>query len=142
MSWMTFERCKVWFNGVTLWSDVIKQYPKFAIAYDNRGTAYTLMGQDGPALQDFTKAIGLNPRYAGSYNHRALIYDKRGQADLALKDFNGAIAADPNYGAAYFNRSISYFRAGHAQPALEDAVKAKALGMDVPDWYMRNLKFK
>jgi len=38
LSFMTFHRCKVWKDSITLWSDVINKYPNnFTIAYNNRG---------------------------------------------------------------------------------------------------------
>lgn len=138
--WLTHERCKVWHDGVTLWSAAIKQYPNNFFVYCNRGTAYALNGRDDLALNDFNKAVALNPKYASSLNNRAHIYLKSGKEEEALNDYNKAISENPKYGLGYFNRSILYYRHGQNQQAMDDLLKAKALGIQVPEPYFHSLK--
>jgi tetratricopeptide (TPR) repeat protein len=140
MAAITYERCKIWYDAVSLWSDMIEKDPKMVFVYENRGMAYLQKGRDDLAFNDFTQAIELNPHFASAYNNRAIIYDKQGKKDLALNDFNTAIEMDPSYVVTYLNRSIFHFQNGAPQKAMADALKAQDMGLAVPPWYLRNLK--
>ena len=66
---ITFQRCGVWKNSMTLWNDVIAQFP-VAFAYNHRGVAYHAKGDYNLAIGDYTQAITLDPNYAMAYNNR------------------------------------------------------------------------
>src|SRR5262249_24619497 len=76
-------------------SDLIKSQgynaKLLSIAYNNRGNAYSVQGQDDLAMDDYAKAINLNPNFAEPLNNRAVIYRKRGEYDRALEDLNPAL---------------------------------------------------
>ncbi len=135
MGWLTFRRCKIWYNGISLWSDMINQYPWFAFSYDNRGTAYTLQGQYDLAFEDFSRAIELNPSLASAYNNRGFIYSKQGKRDLALRDFNKTIELNPNLAQAYSNRGMVYRLKGNQEQAILDYTKAIELKSDYAEAY-------
>ena len=80
-----------------------------AIAYNNRGNAYTQEGQYDLAIQDYDKSINLNPNFAKPLNNRGVVYKKQGDYDRALQDFNAAIFIDLNYADAFANRA-EFFR--------------------------------
>ena len=132
LGFLSFNRSKIWFNGISLWSDVISQYPKLAFAYDNRGNSYVQENRNKEAFDDFSKAIALNDHFASAYVNRAILFAKNAQAQEALNDFNKAIESDPNYANAYFNRGIFYLQKSDQLKAKEDFLKAKELGMDIP----------
>ena len=56
---ITHERCGVWKDSITLWSDVIDKSP-CAVAFTKRGSAYSAKGDNDRAYQDFTQAIILD----------------------------------------------------------------------------------
>ena len=60
-------------------NEAIRLDPHDALAYRYRGLAYSFMGQDAEAIDDYTKIIGLNPRDATAYNRRALAHNNLGQ---------------------------------------------------------------
>ena len=91
-----------------------------AIAYNNRGDAYTSKGEYELAIQDYDESIKLNPNYAKPFNNRGVAYQKKGDYDLALKDFDAAINIDPNYADAFANRAEIYQKKGDYPSALRD----------------------
>ena len=132
LAFLSAERMNVWANGVTLWSDVINQYPYYSRAYDNRANAYLTVGEDDKAMRDMQQAIQLDPNFFGVYNNRAFLYNKQGKYDLALADWSKAIALNPNYAEAYYNRGLLHYHQGRMAEAKRDLNEAKKLGVNVP----------
>ena len=134
MFYLTFVRCDVWQNSLTLWNDVLKQFPTQATALNNRGKYYgkdygtQFAGRDDKtfqayldtALMDFNAAILYEPTYELTYNNRGIVYSIKGKTDLALKDFDKAIALNPKHFEAIINRGITLLQNGNPQKALAD----------------------
>ena len=91
-----------------------------AIAYNNRGNAFSKEGQYELAIQDYDKSINLDPGYAKPLNNRGVAYQKQGDLDRAIQDFNAAINIDPNYADAFFNRGATYLKKGDNDTATKD----------------------
>ena len=53
---MTYSRCKVWKDSVTLWNNALINYPGSSIIYSSLGAAYSDLGQDDKAILNFKKA--------------------------------------------------------------------------------------
>ena len=118
---MTFNRCEVWKNGITLWTDVIEQFPGKSVApYSNRGIAYTKTGDWENAFTDFTKAISINPKYPESYSNRGEVYANLGQTDNAIVDFTSALKLDPTLKTVLHNRGVAYGALGQYDKAVTD----------------------
>lgn len=82
----TWNRCKVWKDSMTLWTDSIEKIPN-VIAYNNRGELYFEAKQYDLALKDVDAAIALNPSYMNSYKNRGLLYSITNQFDKALQNY-------------------------------------------------------
>ncbi len=106
-----------------------------AHAYNNRGLAYTKIGQHDKAIVDLTKAIALDPNLAAAYFNRGLAYTKIGQHDKAIVDLTKAIQLDPNDADAYSTRGVAYNDKGQYDMAIEDFNKAIALKPNDPFVY-------
>ena len=74
LSLVTFERCKVWKNGMTLWNDVIAKYPDVVAAYINRGNEYGKKGEFDLAISDYNKALNIDPHKLTAYTSRGYVY--------------------------------------------------------------------
>jgi tetratricopeptide (TPR) repeat protein len=64
---MTFERCNVWKNDESLWTDVIKKYPddnRITLAFINRADYYDIKERHDDALKDYLTVLNSNPRDA------------------------------------------------------------------------------
>ncbi|MEI6681517.1 MAG: tetratricopeptide repeat protein [Bacteroidota bacterium] len=118
---MTYTRARVWNDGVSLWSDVISQYPGMKMEpYVNRGIAYTLNRDWDRALEDFSMALSIGPPSAGVYADRGMVYGFVNQPEKALADFSGAIGLDPKNVKALFNRGVTYSNMGQNREAIAD----------------------
>jgi tetratricopeptide (TPR) repeat protein len=102
----------------------IRQNPRGAQSYTNRGIEYAKKGDLDRALADFNKAIELNPKDAEAYNNRGIAYRGKGDLDRALADYNKAIELNPKYAEAYNNRGIAYRGKGDLDRSLADYKKA------------------
>jgi tetratricopeptide (TPR) repeat protein len=118
--------------------------PVDAAGFARRGAA--LMARDNPAaaLQDFSRAIGLEPREAAFYFDRAAARAADGQPDLALADFDAGLTlrpADPSALLARAALNIDAGRADQARPDLEAAVRTNAddvlIGLEAAGLYER-----
>ena len=126
---VTFARCGVWNNGLTLWNDVIGKYPAIPSAWYNRGVYKMNQGDDRAAAEDFGKAIGLAPRHADAYNNRGTILMNHDRNDQALADFNKAIELKPGMAKAFYNRGVVYMKLGQNDRAAADFSEAVRLNL-------------
>lgn len=118
---LTFNRCKVWKNGETLWTDVIEKYPvQSARPYVNRGLAYWNLGQPDKEIADFSKAIGIDSNYTDAYYNRGNAYWSLQNWDNALADYSRTIEIDPKYTNAYYNRGNVYWNLKNWDKAIAD----------------------
>lgn len=124
---VTWNRTQVWKNSETLFSDVIRKYPKFAIAYNNLGFYYRDQNQNEKAIAAYGKSIEINPEGYISYNNRGEAYFDRGEIDKALEDMNMAIKLKPDYIKALSNRGAALGSKKEFVLALKDLDKAIAL---------------
>ncbi len=122
---MTYNRCKIWRDGETLWTDVIEKYPNQNIAaYSNRGIFYINLGQWDNAIADLTTAIAINPKYPVPYANRGIVYVNLGQQEKAIVDFSKAIEIDPHYTLVFHNRGVAYGNTGQYEKAKSDFLRA------------------
>ncbi len=91
-----------------------------AVAYNNRGNAYSAKGDLDRAIADFNQALGLDPNLATVYYNRGTAYDDKGDLDRAIADFNAAILLDPKFAVAYNNRGSAYNAKGDFDRAIAD----------------------
>ena len=117
----TYKRCDVWQNSLTLWDDVLEQFPNVATALNNRGKYYgeNLQKYD-EAMVDLTNAIKADPNYEIAHNNRGIVYSIGKQFDLAIKDFDNAIGLKPTYFEAIQNRAIALASSGQFEKAIAD----------------------
>jgi len=127
----TWNRNKVWENGITLFSDVIKKNPGLALAYNNRGSVKNDLQQYSAAIPDFSEAIRLNPNYYEAYYNRGIakgrIQDNSGaKPDYtdAVADYTQAIHINPLFADAYNNRGLTKGVSGDLDGALADFKEA------------------
>ncbi|HET6991734.1 MAG TPA: tetratricopeptide repeat protein [Bacteroidia bacterium] len=121
---ISMNRCDIWKNSETLWTDVIDNYPECAIAYCNRGVAYSEIKQSDKAEKDYESAVRYDSVYKEALNNLGLIYYNSRRFDKALIYYNRAIKSDPEYGEAYNNRGVAMIRKGNKQEALSDFSKS------------------
>ena len=110
-------------EAIAEYDEAIRLNPKYALAYNNRGSAYYELGQYERAIQDFDEAIRLNPEFAGAYYNRGNAYHGLGQYERAIEDYGEAIRINPEFAEAYHNRGITYKLQGKKLQAIADFEK-------------------
>jgi len=71
---------------------VLEKYPKQWMAYQGRGDALAVNGQEEQALEDYTQAIQLAPRQPVLYLRRGAAYQRLGRVEEARQDFQQVLA--------------------------------------------------
>jgi len=84
LSLLTFNRIDVWKNSISLWNNVLEQYPLEYKPYVSRANAEKEKHDLKAAMMDYDHSITLNPHYFISYLNR-------GNAKVELKDYTGAL---------------------------------------------------
>jgi tetratricopeptide (TPR) repeat protein len=120
---LTYQRNKVWKDGLTLWNDAVGKSPYKARPYNNRGRAYDDQGNFTQAVSDYNKAIGIDPQYADAYYNRGMIYYNRGSMTQAISDFTKTIEIDQR-ATAYNSRGNVYYKQNNLTQAMSDYNRA------------------
>jgi tetratricopeptide (TPR) repeat protein len=129
---LTWDRCGVWKDSLTLWSDALRNYRSSALAYLNRAAALTEKGMHKEAIFDLQNALAI----AAARPNRQFLYVCLGSAyrdsgqffKEALSAYGNAIALDPDYAEAYSHLAFLYFQSGDTAKAIElfnKAIKIK-----------------
>ena len=111
LSYLTYNRCKVWRDGITLWSDVLKKYPGFVTALNNRGYLFAMNKEYDLALADLKKAASIKSGYKESRNaylSLANLYRQAGKNPEAIALLQDALNKFPNDAEIFFNLGILY----------------------------------
>lgn len=127
----TYARCDVWKDSLTLWNNVLEQFPNVGIALNNRGNIYGKeMGDLDMAMFDYNRSVQFNPGYKDAYVNRGIVYCMKGKFDLAITDFNQAIKIEPDYFEAIYNRGIAFIETKEFDKAITDLNKIELTHAD------------
>ncbi len=139
---MTWQQNKIWKNGGTLWTHVLKYYNKIDTPYSNRAQFYRDQGNINQALADYTKAIEVNPNKGSTYNSRGKTYfdlggpqNDQNLVQQAIADYTKGMEFAPELGELYANRGAALGYLGKNQAALLDLNKAIELEPNKPGGY-------
>ena len=127
LSLLSYKRTLVWRDSITLWSDVLKNYPEVWLAWNNRGIAYLEKNDYDRAIDDFNHSIKLDPGNGETYYNLGNAYYKKQEYDKSLKNFNLALRLNNSHIKAYINRGNLYYKTGNYELALSDFNKALTL---------------
>ncbi len=118
----TTQRCKVWENDFTLWTDAIEKFKDNPFPYNSRGDAYFFQKEYEKAISDYSRAIELKDTHP--YYNRGQAYYKLKIYDQAMKDFSKTVEINPTFARGYSMRAILYTDANKFEEALSDYNKA------------------
>ena len=76
--------------AIQQYDEIISMDGQDAAAYNNRGWAYSSLGQQQRAVADYSQALQLAPNLAIAYYNRGLAYDALTQVERAGLDFQRA----------------------------------------------------
>ncbi len=95
-----------------------------AVAYVNRGNAYSKQGDLDRAIADFTKAIKNNSRNLVAFYNRGNAHILQENFDQAIIDFSRAISLQPEHVLSYNGRGNAYLGKGETERAIAEYNKA------------------
>ena len=97
--------------ALELFTEVIKEDPKWAEAWNKRATLLFLIGNYSQSLKDIEKVLDLEPRHFGALSGRAQIYLSYNQYEKALEDLKRAKSIYP------------YIKSGTSIKKIEEIIK-------------------
>lgn len=89
-----------------------------------RGTEYAFVGDFKPAIDYYTRAIGMDPSYAKAYRLRAIALMTLARHKEATPDWNRTVEFDPDNADSYYNRGINYYFLKQTARACVDLARA------------------
>ncbi|CAN2046369.1 protein O-mannosyl-transferase [Candidatus Magnetomoraceae bacterium gMMP-1] len=132
----TWNRNKVWADGITLFTDVINKSPLVGYSYFSRANAKRLIKDHYGAISDYSKAIELNPLDDKSYNSRGAVKQKLKDLKGAISDYNKAVKINSDNELFYNNRGFVRQILGDLKEAIEDFDKAIQLNPSYDTAYL------
>ncbi len=146
LSLLARQRVQVWQNSETLFTNVIKNYPRSAVAYQNRGHYYrTQSGRTKDpakkasllkkALLDYNTGLRVDPDNAVLYSNRGKVWFDRKEFQKALEDYNRSLALKGDDPQTLSNRGAAKGMLGDLEGALQDFNRAIELDPDNPNGY-------
>ena len=131
---LTWNRCQVWGDSITLWNDVLEKYPEdpSGIALSNRGAAWLESGKYDEALSDIRNAIRVNPTLVQNWVSLGVIMTERKQMESAEEAFNKAITIDPENPKPRTALGEAFFRTGNFEKSLQAFELARKLAPNDP----------
>ncbi|MGB0930838.1 MAG: tetratricopeptide repeat protein, partial [Chitinophagales bacterium] len=120
LSFLTYERTKIWDNDEIIWTDAIEKYPNSVVALNNRAAYYNDVEQVDKALPDFNRVLQLNSKYFNALVGRSSAYRKVGEFEKALKDAKAALEIDKTDERPYITMGGVYFQQQQYNESLKN----------------------
>jgi tetratricopeptide (TPR) repeat protein len=107
--YLTQQRIKVWYDSISLWTDVLEKYPDCQEALDKRIWANIhLLKNNDAALIDINKKLEIDSADYNTLYNRAVLYQEKGDLKGAVSDYKRVIKYEPSYVSPYENLSLIY----------------------------------
>ena len=122
-------------NAIADYNEALRLDPEHAIAYHNRGLAWSQKAKYDNAIADYDNAIRLDPKYATAYENRGFALGVTGAYGKAIADYNEAIRLQPKLASNY--NSLAWLMATCPSAAHRDgptAVKHATTACELTEW--------
>ena len=129
-TFLSWQRCLLWGNNLTLWNDVLKNH-QVAFAYMVRGIGYAEKGQYELAVKDYNAALNMDGNFAAALSDRAIAYGNLGQYQKAFADFDRALRIAPNLSHTYYALGMFHKFNGRNDLAIYDLTQAIKINPDM-----------
>ncbi len=117
-----------WKNSFTLFSHANQVTQNNYLAHNNLGIAYSSLGRQQEAIDEFGLAIKIRPNYAMAFYNLGIVYEKLDRPNEAIAADKQAIIFKLDYAEAHYNLGLFYDklnRSGEAIEAYNQAIKIK-----------------
>jgi Flp pilus assembly protein TadD len=113
-----------WKNGITLFSNVIKNNPNNSNAYCELGRGMDRNGRYDEAVRYYLKALQINPNYAEAHYELGVTLEEQGHSKEALKHYQEALRIKPDYAKVHNNIGVILSKKGNFVDAVHHYQKA------------------
>jgi tetratricopeptide (TPR) repeat protein len=111
-------------EALEAFENAIKEDPKNANAWFQKGNCLSKLGRYEEALNAFDEAIRLKSNFAEAHNNRGTALSKLNRLEESLKAHEQAIKIKPDSANAYYNRGVTLDELGRHEEALKAFDKA------------------
>lgn len=132
----TRARCEAWKDNITLWNDVLRQYPNLPLGYTMRARSYMQQGRNDRALSDAEKALSLDPKQPRALTMRGTIRYLNRDNQGALSDLERAVSLEPDEAVPWNSLGAVHLALGRHDLALVDFSRAIELKGDYAEAYL------
>ena len=139
---LSFSRSSIWQDSLSLWDDVLEQYPEASAALINRGNAWQDKEDYNRAIADYTLAVRWEPFAADAFLNRAQAYYRLDNKEMALEDFGQAIVLGIRDAETFNHRGLLRAATKDVSGALADFQMATEIDEDYTDaWINKGLMY-
>ncbi len=134
-----FDELEEYESAIDMLTRYLETDPQNGIAYNNRGLAYSEIGQGDEALLDFAKAMECSPDDPIPYINRGDLYLRAtptGRFDEAIDDFTRAITVDGNNATFHRCRAYACIQANRLDEAIDSFSEAIRLNPQFRQTYI------
>jgi tetratricopeptide (TPR) repeat protein len=114
----TFQRNKVWADGVTLWSDCVAKSPNRPRSNFNLACAFYEKSDYEQAIKYYNTTLQLNPNRSDAYEGLGSAYLSDNKITEAVEYCNKALLLNPKAARAYYIKGLALYR----QNLLDQAI--------------------
>lgn len=128
---MSWQRNKVWNDGILFWEDVVNKSPRLSRGHVELGIAQQDNGNNPAAISSFERAIALEPSNGAAWLNLGFAKEQQGDLPAALEYYfkAGKKPLVPKY-KVYNNISRIFLKQGKYQEGLDWARKALEIAPD------------
>ena len=135
LSLATYQRNRIWYDELSLWSDVVHKSPNKARGHNNLGRAYGLDKRSQEAITQFGIILKQDPANATTHFNLGNVYLDLERFEEAAREYQSAIESDPTYAEAHDNLGLVYDKLGRRPEAIREYKAAITANPGLADAY-------
>ena len=124
LSFMSRERLSVWNNSMSIWDDVIHNYPDHVMAHNMKGNVLRMKGKYSEALTYYERAIALDSNYVHAYNNAGVAKTAMKKYHEAMAFYDKGLLIEPENPKLLTSRGTIRLLMGNSDGAFRDFNKA------------------
>jgi protein O-mannosyl-transferase len=134
-SLISYERNKIWKDGIILFNNIVEQYPETGHAYFGRANGKYDRGNFKDALIDYNEAIKRNFKHPIIYSNLGGCYFMMDSLKKAMDKFDKVLKMDSTFAMSYYGRAMVKQKINDFVGAIEDYKKSVKYNYNLPQSY-------
>lgn len=130
---LTRERIRVWQNSLTLYEDVLLQFPGYSTGYVNYGNALRDKNEWNKAERAYMMAVYADPKNDLPWNNLGILASFRKQSLRSVYFYQEAAKRKPGFPVNDYNIATAWFNIGRIDKALPAVQKSLAIDPEYPE---------